>query len=344
MAPAAKPNHVDSPDRIAIGLGDGKIDLYNFDRHACTLIRHNGFKAGDMPSFLAFEGKYCVHCVNEESSHLSSFSVSQSGELVSLGQVECEGGPAYLTIDQQRGLAFAANYGGGTVKVFPVHAHQGLGAATQSLDIGVYPHSAVIDPQGRFLYVPAKGSDLIAQFSIGAGPQPLTALQPAAVQTASGAGPRHMSFHPKFDVVYSSNELDSTIDVWAHDAATGQLSRLQTLSSLPAGIDGANNTGSDIHVRADGRFVYASNRGHDSIAVFEVLDEGRRLQLIDTTATGGRVPRNFALDQRGEVLLAANQEGRSISCYSIDRNSGALDLKNQITLDDRPFWVGFWGP
>lgn len=342
MPESAPTAHAQPSTRVAVGLGAGRIELFDFDSASFALTHRHGFIAGEMPSFLAFESSTVVHCVNEESDQIASFCIEDDGRAQQLGRVACPGGPAHLNLDLRSGLAFAANYGNGTVCAFRIDPRHGLQPAHQTIDIGIYPHCCVIDPGGRFLYVPSKGSDMIAQFAIDASRQCVEPLAPTQVRTSADAGPRHLVFHPTAPFAYTSNEMGSSVDLWAHDRDSGQLKHVRQYSSLPQGTVVPDNTGSDIHVDPGGRYLYASNRGHDSIAVFAIAQRGGALRLLECVSTEGRVPRNFALDAGGHILLAANQESHDITCFCIDPDYGRISKRARVSLEDRPFWVGFW--
>jgi 6-phosphogluconolactonase len=164
----------------------------------------------------------------------------------------------------------------------------------------------------------------------------------ASVQLKPGAGPRHLAFHPNGKVVFSLNELDSTITAFARDQRKGTLKELQTLSSLPTGFTG-NNSGADIHLSPDGRFLYSSNRGHDSIAIF-VIDSQGALIAVDHESTGGSTPRNFALDPTGGFLLAANQKSDNIVVFKRDQKTGRLSPTGHVAQVPSPVCLKFTAP
>jgi 6-phosphogluconolactonase len=294
------------------------------------------------PSFLALarDGR-ALYAVNE----LTQFEGAPSGALTALGRDPTSqaltargqrasrgGAPCYVSLDRTGRHALVANYVGGNVAVFPVGPdgvgaasafvqHQGRGpnAARQE---GPHAHCILPDPANRFALVADLGIDRVRVYRFDAsagtlvpGPVPEVALRP-------GAGPRHLAFAPDARTVYVVNELDSTLVAFDYDAERGALAERQQLSTRPAGATGVNFP-ADLHVHPGGRFVYASNRGDDTLAVFAVGDGGR-LSLVQTVPTGGRWPRNFALDPAGRLLLVANQRSDSVVAFRVDQTTGRL--------------------
>ena len=294
------------------------------------------------PSFLALapDGR-ALYAVNE----LTQFEGSASGALTALGRDPATqaltvrgqrasrgGAPCYVSLDRAGRHALVANYVGGNVAVFPVGA-AGVGAATAFVQhegrgpnaarqAAPHAHCILLDPGNRFALVADLGIDRVRVYAFDAatgtlapGPVPEVALRP-------GAGPRHVAFAPDGRTVYLVNELDSTLVAFDYEAERGALRERQLLSTRPAGASGENFP-ADLHVHASGRFVYASNRGDDTIAVFAVAGDGR-LSLVQTVPTGGRWPRNFALDPAGRLLLVANQRSDSVVAFRVDQATGQL--------------------
>jgi 6-phosphogluconolactonase len=225
-----------------------------------------------------------------------------------------------------------ANYSGGNISVFPIAEDGSLGAATHVVPhIGVpthhdapHPHSILHDPQGRWVLVPDCGLDRIAVYTLDTERGVLIPNDPPWVTLAPGAGPRHLAFHPsRADRLYCINERNSTLTTFAYEPTAGVLRELQTVSTLPDSYTQPNSC-ADIHVHPSGRFVYGSNRGHDSIACFAVDEERGTLRPIGHLSTGGQTPRNFAIDPAGQWLLAANQDSDSIQSMHIDVATGEL--------------------
>lgn len=292
---------------------------------------------GPLPSFLAFAPKRgTAYAVNEGADAVVALRMSQEGPEV-LGSVPSPGGPAHVAVDRNERFVLAANYGGGTVLVWPIREDGTLGPATEELRTGVNAHQVLTDPTNHFVFVPNKGSDRISQLRFDPSLGKLAPSEPEAVGTAAGAGPRHLAFHPSGRRAYLMNELDCTLVTYALDG--GRLRLLQILPALPR-LVGPDDTGADVHVSPDGRFVYCSNRGHDSIAIFRTTEEG--LEVVGHESTRGRVPRNFCL--LGEDrLLVANQESQSVVGFARDVTTGLLTRRFEAHVGERAFWVGTTG-
>lgn len=286
------------------------------------------------PSFLALnragDRLYTVHGDGEE---VSAFRVAADGRLALLNRVGCQGrNPVHLALDPQERSLVVANHLSGTLAVLALQEDGSLGAVTQLESLpGVpgphrqeqpfsKPHFNPFDPAGRFVLVPDKGLDRIFAFRFVDG-RLVPAGQPW-VDTREGAGPRHVAFHPRAQFAYAVNELDSTVTTYAFDAGSGALQPLQVVSTLPESFTG-NSRAAEIEVSGDGRFVYASNRGYDSIAVFAVGEEGL-LRRVAMLPTGGRTPRFFALAPGGEWLYALNEDSDTIVRFARDAATGLL--------------------
>lgn len=304
------------------------------------------------PSFLALHpsGSH-LFAVNElgrfhdqRSGAVSAFGVdAATGHLTPLNQVASGGAdPCFITVDAGGRNALVANYSGGSVGVLPIAADGRLGEASALLvfhGVGVNParqeaphaHSVNLSPDGRHALVADLGMDLIRSFRFDAQRDSLEPGQPPFARSAPGAGPRHLAFHPDGRRIYVFNELQSSVTTYEYTSATGALLEVQTVSTLPEGFKGGN-TGAEILVHPGGRFAYASNRGHDSIAVFSIDERTGSLSLIQHIPSGGRTPRSIALDPGGKWLLAAHQDTDNIAVFRIDPASGRLAL-----AEDRGF-------
>jgi 6-phosphogluconolactonase len=297
--------------------------------------------AGASPSFLAFDPTVTrVFSVDEGSAQVSSFEVERGrGRLLRLSTASSGGeSPAHLSVDRSGRFLLVANYNGGNVRVLPIDAAGKLGEPTETRATGKWAHMIVTDPTNRYAFVPNKGDDRISQFVFDSRKGTLIPNTVFAVSTARGAGPRHLAFHPLGRVAYVINELDDTLGTYELDGGTGRLTPKRVLSTLPPGTDGANNTCAEVVVAPSGRFVYGSNRGHDSIAIFAVDPIDLHLTFLGTTPSGGKVPRSFDLSENGEVMLVANESGE-IARFAVDVASGALTLVDTLPLRGRPQFV-----
>jgi 6-phosphogluconolactonase len=294
------------------------------------------------PSFLVVHpnGKF-LYAVNEsgKKSMVSAFAIDKAnGKLALLNQVPALGeDPCYISFDRSAKYVFVANYTSGNVVVLPVGEDGKLGAATANVrDEGKLgpskerqdgPHAHWIEaaPDNRFVLVADLGLDRIAVYHLDSSKGTLTPNVPSFRPLGGGAGPRHAAFSVDGGHFYVLSELDSTVSTFAYAANHGVLGYLGVVPTLPAGYAGAkDNTTAEIAVHPSGKFLYASNRGHDSIAVYAIEGDGRKLTSKGFVPTGGKTPRHFAMDPSGNFLLAENQDSNSVVVFHIDLASGGL--------------------
>lgn len=338
-----------------VGSGSNAIYVFTIDDATGALTAlGTPVQANPNPSFLAFtlDGRRLL-AVNEggnvigSSGAVSSFLVdAQSGAISFVNRVASGGaGPAHVSVDRRGRFVFVANYSGGTAAVLPLAENGTLSAAvdTESFVGGAQTHQILVDSTNRFVFVANKGLSNIAQFDYDDETGALTANTPAAVQLANQAGTRHLAFHPSAPFAYAINELDDTVVTLSYDATEGTLTAVQTLSSLPAGANGGNNTGAEIVVAPSGDFVYASNRGDDSIAIFAVDATTRQLSLVGHQATGGATPRSFTLEASGRRMLVANQGANEVVSFSVDTTTGLLTETSSVSVPS-PQFVGTYPP
>jgi 6-phosphogluconolactonase len=312
------------------------------------------------PSFLTLSpNRRYLYAVNEvgdfasrKSGAVTAFGVDpQTGELRVLNQQPSLGAdPCYIEVDKTGKFVLAANYTGGNVSVLPVRPDGSLGEATDvkqdegssinhDRQQGPHAHCVVLDESNRFAYSCDLGTDKIMIFQFDNRNGKLQPASPAWVQAKPGAGPRHLTFHPTGRYVFVMNELDSTITAFARNQRDGSLTTLRTLTTLPAGFSSAN-TGADIHVSPDGQFVYCSNRGHNSIAIFAIGKAGD-LAAVGHEPTRGLTPRNFAIDPTGKFVLVANQKSDNIVVFSRDKRTGRLTATGQQAEVPSPVCLKF---
>ncbi|QRK12807.1 lactonase family protein [Archangium violaceum] len=323
--------------------GSEGIYLCRLDMATGALERVGVTRGVAEPSYLALEpkGRY-LYAVNEltefegqPSGAVSAFAINpQSRELTFINQRPSEGGaPCYLDVDAKGGFVLVANYVGGNVAVLPIQEGGGLGTAVDKKQHegsgpnaqrqeAPHAHQIRLDAANRYAFVSDLGTDKIMLYRFDEQQGKLTPGTPPFVSSKPGAGPRHLTFHPNGRFVFSINELDSTITAYAYDAAQGTLTALQTLTTLPDGYNRSNDCG-DIHVSPDGRFLYGSNRGHDSIVVYSIDSEGT-LTYVEHVTTRVKWPRNFAIDPTGTYLLVANQKDNSVITFQRNAQTGKL--------------------
>lgn len=344
--------------------GDSKskgIYLLNFDPKSGGLSEPKLVAETEEPSFLAVsrDGKY-LYSANEtlkfegkDSGYVSAFEINRkTGDLKFLNRQPSHGAaPCSIAISDDGKLVLVANYLGGNVAAFPVNSDGSLKPASdikQHVGKGTHPrqeaphaHSVVLDRANKYLFVNDLGIDRIVSYSVDGKTGKLTA-NAENYSTKPAAGPRHFKFHPNGRFGFLNNELDMTVTSLAYDASSGKLAEIQTLSTLPDGykITKADSV-ADIHVSPDGRFLYVSNRGHDSIASYAIDVNNGTLTPIEFTKTGGKMPRNFAIDPTGNFLLAANQISDSITVFKIDNESGTLTSTNAGAAIPRPVCLVF---
>ena len=260
----------------------------------------------------------------------------ESGALTALNsQPSHGGGPCYVTVDRTGKCVLAANYGGGSVVSFPVAEDGQLGPAVSSIQhegTGVNPrrqegphaHSINVDATNRFAIAADLGLDKLLVYKLDPATATLVPNMPPAGVVPPGSGPRHFAFHPNGKLAYTNNELTSTVTLLDWNADLGVLAARQTISTLPADFPQERNSTAEIQIHPSGSFVYVSNRGHDSLAIFGVDPQTGELHAIGHQATGGKTPRNFGIDPTGTFLLAANQDSDTIQVFRIDQTSGLL--------------------
>lgn len=288
------------------------------------------------PSFLAMsrngERLYTVH---GDLSDISAFAVDKaSGKIAFLNRQSTHGkNPVHLAIDPSGRYVVVSNHIGASLAVLPLNADGSLGEMTQLVPlegpIGPHrveqkqakPHFNPFDPSGQFVIVPDKGLDRTFTFRFADGK--LSPASPAFVASRETAGPRHLDFHPNGRFAYVINELDSTVTTYAYDSKTGALTPLQIVSSLPDTFTG-NSRASEIEVDAGGRFVYASNRGHDSIAVFRIDAASGHLRFAGAAPSQGRTPRFFTASPDGRHMYVLNEDSDAIVVMHIDKTHGGL--------------------
>lgn len=293
-----------------------------------------GTKGIENPSYLALNNaKTTLYAVSEkDEGEIHAFSIDPDTKtLTSLGGHATEGGaPCYVSISPKEDYLFVSNYSGGNVNVFPVNRDgslQEMSSQVRHIGQGVrddrqeapHPHSIIPDSSGERVMVCDLGLDQIVYYGVEKG----LLVSHREVNLPPGSGPRHLALHPSGKWVYLVNELNNTVTVFTNDEIIGNLSILQHIPTLPEHyIAGSDDTAADIHISPCGRFLYASNRGHDSIVLFTIDDSTGLLTAADWQTTGGRTPRNFAIFDN--IMLVANQNSGNITSYKLDSDSGRL--------------------
>ena len=312
------------------------------------------------PSFVAIHpNRKFLYAVSEISDFqgkplggVSAFAIdAASGNLTLLNQQSSEGaGPCHLVVDAAGKNALVANYGGGSVAVLPIDSMGKLLAASASIQhtgSGVnksrqeqpHAHSINLDAQNRFAFAADLGLDKVLIYRFDASKGSLVANDPPAGVVAPGSGPRHFAFHPSGRFAFVNNEMTSSVTAFKYDAEKGSLTEIHTLSTLPHEVKG--NSTAETVAHPSGKFVYVSNRGHDSIAIFTFDESSGKLAAAGHCLTGGKTPRNFNVDPTGQFLLAANQGTNDIFSFRIDSATGQLTATGSSIEVGSPVCVRF---
>lgn len=332
--------------------GDG-ISVYRVEPRSGALSLVQVVRDLVNPSYLALaKGGAHLYSVHGDQSEVSAFRVDRdSGALSFLNRQSTEGrNPVHLALDPSGRSLIVTNHLGASVAVLPIADDGSLGSVVQTVPfagpVGPHrieqqqakPHFNLIDPSGRFVLVPDKGLDRV--FSLRLAEGRLSPAAPPFVQTREGAGPRSLVFHPGKPLAYVVNELDSTVTTYRFETETGALRPLQIVPTLPSDFTG-NSRAAGIAIDAAGRTLYASNRGHDSIAVFRVDLETGLLAFTAAEASGGRTPRFFTLSPDGRLLYALNEESDSIVAFAVDAATGRLEAAGPAVACGSPVCMVF---
>ena len=325
---------------VAYISGGADIAWYDVDKSTGALAAISStaaFRTG--ANFLAFHGDY-LYAVTS-GNRVGGYSIDPAtAALTFINDVASGGtGPAHVAIDATGKFVFTANYGSGHIAVMPVQAGGTLGAAAQTILSGANAHQIITDQSNKYVVVPCLGDDKVTQYTFNATTGTLTPNAVPQLDTANGAGPRHIAFTPDNKRAYLINELNSTLSALSFDAATGRLTELQTLSTRAAGAMGTNTT-AEVVVHPNGKFVYGSNRGDNNIVVFSIDAATGMVALVEHESTQGMTPRNFTIDPSGSFLYAANQNSNSVVPFAIDATTGRLTPTATPITVPTPQFVG----
>ena len=342
------------------GKGKG-IYAYRFDPATAEVTSLGLAAETTNPTFMAIHGNgRILYSVNELSNYqglnsggLSAFSIDhKTGKLTLLSEVRSRGaGPCYLVVDKAGESLLVANYTGGNVAVFPILEDGKLGTASTVIQYsghganpdrqeGPHPHSIDLSPDNRFAFVDDLGLDRINLYKFDSSNRSLSANDPPFLKFDAGAGPRHFVLHPSGKFAYVVTEMQSAVVAFSANLQTGTLQPLQTISTLPKDFSGVNND-AEIAMHPSGKFLYASNRGHDSIAVFSIDPSKGTLTAVETAATKGKEPRHFAIDPTGQFLFAENLKSDNIVIFRIDQNTGRLTPTGKVIEVPSPLCLKF---
>lgn len=360
MLPAAMAMLVYVGTYTGPGRGEG-IYVYRLDPANGALAHVQTVSDLNSPTFLALHPRLpFLYAVERQMAGgdanvgaVAALAIDPGSGALTLVNRQASGGasPCYVSVRPGGGQAFVANYASGHVASLPIEGDGRLGAASSVFhhqgsgpdpkrQAGPHAHCIAPDPAGGYALACDLGIDKVMVYRAGAADGGMVPNSPPHGALPPGAGPRHLAFHPSGRYVYVINELDSTLSAFAYDAGRGALELMQTVTTLPAGFSGTNHP-AQVIVHPAGRFVYGSNRGHDSIAIFAVDAATGQVTAVGHESTQGRNPRNFNVDPSGTLLLAANQDTDNVVAFRIDAEAGSLTPTGQSTETPAPVCVVF---
>jgi 6-phosphogluconolactonase len=332
----------------------GGIHAYTFDTKAGALRPLHRTAGVENPFFLALSPNkkflYSIHAKQfggKENEHVAAYEiVGRTGELKLLNRASAEGTAAcYLDVDATGKALFVANYTSGSVASLPVKADGSLGEKAsffQHKGSSVDPkrqkephaHCIVASPDNKYAFAADLGTDQILCYKLDPATAKLTPADPPFSKSPAGAGPRHLRFHPNGKRVYAINELLNSVTVFDYDASSGKLTEKQTISTLPDGFKGTSYC-ADLKITPDGKFLYGTNRGHDSIAIFGIGEDGK-LTLVAIEPSLGKGPQNLAITADGAWLICANMPGNNVAVFQIDAKTGKLKSAGEPVKQPSP--------
>ena len=340
------------------GKSDG-IYLYRMNPLTGALTRINSFKSVN-PSFLTIDrSRRYLYAVNEVGEYagkpgggVSAFAIEPGTLNLRLKNEQATQGadPCHLTIDRRAKTLLVANYTGGNITALPIRSDGTLGMALEvkqhegssikEQQKGPHAHCIILDAAERYALAADLGIDKVMIYRFDPLTGKLTPGKQPSAELQLGAGPRHLTLHPTSKYLYVINELDSTMTVFKYNGSNGTLSLIETVSTLPSDFSGVSYC-ADVHVSPSGKFLYGSNRGHNSIVVFEIDQRTGKLKQIEHVSTEGKWPRNFTIDPSGRFLLVANQHTDNVVVFSIDERTGRLKPTGHVAEIPVPVCLKF---
>jgi 6-phosphogluconolactonase len=334
-------------------FGDG-IPAFRLDTSTGKLSSIGSVASTPSPAWLAISpNKKFLYAINERADSVSAFSIDpSSAKLTPLNKVPTQGkGPCHVAVDHTGKAIFVANYGSGSLESFPIKPDGSIGdrasfiqnegsSANKSRQAGPHAHSANVSPDNRFLVLADLGLDKLLVFKIDPATAKLTPNDPPSTSVKPGSGPRHFVFRPDSKFAYVINEMGNIVIGFSYDKQKGTLKEIQTIGTMPDDFKGDNTT-AEIYMSPDGRFLYGSNRGVGSIAVYSVDKSTGMLTKVQDAATGGTTIRSFGIDPSGQFVIAGLQEKNTIVEFRRDRNTGKLTLTGEKAETDTPVCVIF---
>ncbi len=331
------------------------FSLAHFDTDTGKLTTPMFLQEAVAPAYFIIspDGKHLYTCNSDPGSSLSAYAIDPAtAKLTFLNQQPSGGGdPSYISLDATGRYVMVANFEGGSIGVYALLPDGSIGERTafvQDTGTSVNPvrqshahaHSIRVDPSNRFVLAADLGLDKVFVYRLEPKTGALQPNDPPFATVAPGSGPRHIAFHPNGHIAYVINEMGSTIIRFGWDSNRGVLTQYETVSTLPKDFKGTS-TCAEILVHPSGKFVYATNRGHNSVAVFSVEAKSGRLTLIQNISTQGKTPRNCEFDPTGRWLLVSNQDSSNAVVFSIDPNTGQLTQTGEPVRVPAPFCERF---
>ena len=337
------------------------FSLAHFNPITGALSQPEFLQEAEAPAFFVIhpDGKHLYTCNSMDSYQgkpggaVSAYTIEpKTGNLALLNRKPTGGGePSYISLDHTGRYALVANYNGGSVCVYAIQPDGGFGERTAFIQHTgssthpqrqkhAYAHSIIVDPGNRFALAADLGADKVFVYRFNAKDGSLVPNDPPSVSLKPGSGPRHIKFHPNGKFVYAINELSSTVTGFNWNSLTGSLTEFQSLSTLPADFNGFN-TCAEIEVHPNGKFLYGTNRGHDSIAVFGIDAVTGRLTPVEHVPTRGKMPRNFAFDPTGKWILLSNHDSNNSVVFRVDDRTGMLTQTGKPVEVPDPFCERF---
>ncbi len=331
------------------GRGSRGLYVFAFDRATGQMTGIQTVSDRKGPNFQALhpDGTYLYSvsgaAYSDETDHgtVTAYRIDpETGLLTQINEQSTQGrGPAHVSVDPRGRFVYVSNFSSGNLSVFAINED---GSLTEAVDVvrhegssinerrqsGPHVHSIVPSPDGRYIYVSDMGIDKIMIYAVDQNTGELTPAEMPYVESIPGSGPRHFTIHPNDKFAYSLEQISSTVAVYRVNQSTGALTRIQRMSTLPDAFEGANQA-ADIHISPDGEFLYASNRGHNSLVIYKIDRATGKLSLIDHEPTRGRHPRNFMVDEKGEFVLVANMYDDEVVIFRRDQETGKLNYTGE---------------
>lgn len=356
MASKAHREKGQQPDSLVYVAGGTRyIEIYGLDltgdtlkRRAKVPIRSSGESVG--ATYLARNPhrRFMYALDRLDPPHIVSLSIKgDQNDWAAFHRTRLKpGSPPHLQVHPSGRWIFAVHYNKevGYVSVLPIRTNGIADSPVQTQKVGKKTHMVMVDPTGKYVFVPCTDSDFVAQFRFDSRSGQLEPNDPAVSETGKGTGPRHMAFHSTGPFAYVINETNSTLSSWHYDSTSGRLSGRETLDTLPPGFGRSRNSCAHVLVHPSGKFVYGSNRGHDSIVIFRVDPKTGRLARIGWERGGGliKTPRNFTIDRTGQLLLVANQDSDSILVFQVGSDGLLTRIGKPVSTGEKPSFIGMF--